>query len=141
MIVGIGTDLCDTRRVEAALTRHGERFARRILGDHEWPVFLARREQSALRGVRYLASRFAVKEAFSKAIGTGIRHPMTWQACETVSTDSGKPHLLLGGALQPWFAQQGWQAHVSISDDSDHVLAFVVVEHAAAVSLSPLMPE
>lgn len=128
MIVGIGTDLCDVRRVEVALTRHGDRFARRILGDHEWPVFLARREQSAQRGVRFLASRFAVKEAFSKAIGTGIRYPMTWQACETVSSDSGRPQLELRGALQTWFASQHWQAHVSISDDKEHVLAFVVVE-------------
>jgi len=135
MIVGIGTDLCDTRRVEAALTRHGERFARRILGDHEWPLFLTRREQSAQRGVRFLASRFAVKEAFSKAIGTGMRHPMTWQTCETVSTDSGQPQLKLGGELHTWFAQQHWQAHVSISDDSHHVLAFVVIENA------PCLPE
>jgi holo-[acyl-carrier-protein] synthase len=135
MIVGIGTDLCDTRRVEAALTRHGERFARRILGDHEWPVFLARREQSALRGVRYLASRFAVKEAFSKAIGTGIRHPMGWHVCETVSEESGKPQLVLSGDLSTWFTQRQWQAHVSISDDSDHVLAFVVIEN------SRLLPE
>lgn len=128
MIVGIGTDLCDVRRVEAALTRHGERFARRILGDSEWQVFLQRQALSNQRGVHFLASRFAVKEAFSKAIGTGIRHPMSWQSCEAMPSDSGKPQLVLGGALQSWFASQHWQAHVSISDDNDHVLAFVVVE-------------
>jgi len=128
MIVGIGTDLCDTRRVQAALDRHGDRFARRILGDQEWPLFEQRRDQSVLRGTRFLASRFAVKEAFGKAMGTGIRAPMGWQRCETLSQDSGKPELVLNGELKTLFEDQGWRAHVSISDDSDHVLAFVVLE-------------
>lgn len=128
MIVGIGTDLCDTRRVQAALERHGERFAQRILGEQELRLFQERQQQSSARGVRFLASRFAVKEAFSKAIGTGVRYPMTWRNCETISAANGQPQLRLGGELHTWFDQQGWSAHVSIADDADHVLAFVVVE-------------
>jgi holo-[acyl-carrier protein] synthase len=136
MIVGIGTDLCETRRVQAALSRHGDRFARRILGDHEWPLFQERQRQSATKGLRFLASRFAVKEAFSKAIGTGVRHPMTWRNCETVSAENGQPQLVLGGDLRTWFEQRGWSAHVSIADEVNHVLAFVLVE--TRLNLNPL---
>jgi holo-[acyl-carrier protein] synthase len=128
MIVGIGTDLCDTRRIQAALDRHGERFAKRILGDQEWGLFQQRRAQSAVRGTRFLASRFAVKEAVGKAMGTGIRAPMGWQRCETLLSDNGKPELVFSGTLKMLFERQGWRAHVSISDDGNHVLAFVVLE-------------
>ena len=91
MIFGIGTDICDIRRIEAALARRGDRFAEKVLGARELAVFRARRERAAARGVRYLATRFSAKEAFSKAIGLGLRLPMTWRACEIVNAASGKP--------------------------------------------------
>jgi pyridoxine 5-phosphate synthase len=72
MIVGIGTDVCSIDRIAAALKRHGDRFAQRVLGPEEWRVFEARRARVATRGLSYLATRFAAKEAFSKAIGLGI---------------------------------------------------------------------
>ena len=81
MIYGIGTDLCDIRRMRDALARRGERFAEKVLGPTELEVFRARRARSEVRGVAYLATRFSAKEAFSKAIGLVMRIPMNWRAC------------------------------------------------------------
>ncbi|NDF65760.1 MAG: holo-[acyl-carrier-protein] synthase, partial [Betaproteobacteria bacterium] len=82
MIYGIGTDICDVRRIRASLDRHGERFAAKILSDHEMATWRQRSARWPERGVRYLATRFSAKEAFSKAIGLGMRMPMTWRLCE-----------------------------------------------------------
>ncbi len=128
MIYGIGTDVCDIRRVAAALDRRGERFAGKVLGPHEIEVYRARRARLAARGVAYLATRFAAKEAFSKAIGLGLRLPMAWRDCELVKAASGQPQIRLHGALAAWFAARGLAAHVSVSDESDMATAFVVVE-------------
>ncbi len=128
MIYGVGTDVCDIRRIEAALQRHGERFARRILGPHEIEVFRARSAKVSARGVRYLATRFSAKEAFSKAVGLGLRMPMTWRSCEIVKAASGKPEIRLHGDLATWFEAQGLRAHVSLTDESDYAASFVVVE-------------
>ena len=128
MIYGVGTDICDVRRIANVLARRGERFAERVLGPHEIEVYRARRAQFAERGVRYLATRFSAKEAFSKAIGLGMRTPMTWRGCEIVKQKSGKPEILLHGALAEWCAARGLSAHVSVSDESDYAASFVVVE-------------
>jgi len=128
MIYGIGTDICDIRRVAATLGRRGERFAEKVLGPHEIEVFRARRAKLEARGVAYLATRFAAKEAFSKAIGLGMRLPMTWRDCEVVKAPSGKPQIRLHGALRAWFEAHGLTAHVSVSDESGYACAFVVVE-------------
>ena len=128
MIFGIGTDVCDIRRIAAALDRRGERFAERVLGPNEFDVFKARQAKFPSRGVAYLATRFAAKEAFSKAIGLGLRLPMSWRDCEVVNAGSGQPQIRLHGALADWFAARGLAAHVSLSDESDVATAFVVVE-------------
>ena len=128
MIYGIGTDLCDIRRIRAALQRHGERFAEKVLGPNEIEVFRARRARVEARGVAYLATRFSAKEAFSKAIGLGLRSPMRWRDCETLNRPSGQPEIRLHGALAAWFDQQGLVAHVSLTDESDYATSFVVVE-------------
>ena len=128
MIYGIGTDLCDIRRVQATLERRGERFAQKVLGPHEMAVFRERWARTPQRGVRYLATRFAAKEAFSKAIGLGMRMPMTWRACEVVKARSGKPEIELHGALADWCSARQLRAHVSVSDEMDYASAFVVVE-------------
>ena len=80
MIFGIGTDVCDVRRIRASLQRHGERFALRILSDRELTVWRSRSARWPERGLRYLATRFSAKEAFSKAVGLGMRLPMTWRS-------------------------------------------------------------
>jgi holo-[acyl-carrier protein] synthase len=128
MIYGIGTDICDVRRIAGVLARRGERFAERVLGPHEIEVYRARSAQFAERGVRYLATRFSAKEAFSKAIGLGMRTPMTWRRCEIVKQKSGKPEIRLHGALAEWCTARGLSAHVSVSDESDYAASFVVVE-------------
>jgi holo-[acyl-carrier protein] synthase len=128
LIVGIGTDICDVRRIAAALQRRGERFAARVLGPQEINVFRARGARVEARGIAYLATRFSAKEAFSKAIGLGMRLPMTWRDCEIVNETSGKPRIHLHGALKAWFDARGLCAHVSVSDESSYACAFVVVE-------------
>ena len=128
MIFGVGTDICDVRRIRAVLARRGDRFAERVLGPHELGVFHARRAQLEERGIRYLATRFSAKEAFSKAIGFGMRTPMTWRGCEIVKRPSGKPEIRLHGALAEWFAQRRLVAHVSVTDEADYAASFVVVE-------------
>ena len=128
MIFGVGTDICDVRRIRAVLARRGEAFAERVLGAHEIEVFRSRRRQFEERGIRYLATRFSAKEAFSKAVGLGMRTPMTWRGCEIANLASGKPEIRLHGALADWFAVRGLVAHVSVSDETDYAATFVVVE-------------
>ena len=128
MIYGIGTDLCDMRRIEATLARRGERFVERVLGPAEQQVFHARRARAEARGVRFLATRFSAKEAFSKAIGLGIRWPMAWRYCEILNEPSGKPVLRLSGELADWFAARSLVGHVTVTDETDYAASFVVVE-------------
>ncbi len=128
MIVGIGTDLCDIRRVQETLNRRGDRFAQKVLGDQEYAVYTQRGARLPLRGLRYLATRFSAKEAFSKAVGLGIRTPMTWRGCEILNAPSGKPLIVLNGALAQWFDSRDWMAHVTVTDEGDYASAFVVVE-------------
>ncbi len=128
MIVGIGTDICDIRRVQTTWERQGERFARKVLSDAEFEVWQARSVRWTQRGVRYVATRFSAKEAFSKAIGLGMRMPMTWQRCEIANLPSGKPVIVLHDELKTWFEAQGWVAHVSVTDETEYAASFVVVE-------------
>ena len=128
MIVGIGTDICDIRRISSTFDRRGDRFAQRVLGAAELRIFQARRARTPARGARFLATRFSAKEAFSKAIGLGIRSPMTWRSCEILNEPSGKPFVQLSGALAEWFDARGWVAHVTVSDETDYAASFVVVE-------------
>ena len=128
MIYGIGTDVCDIRRISGALERHGERFALKILSAAEMKTFRARSARLPERGVRYLATRFSAKEAFSKAIGLGMRLPMWWTRCEITNLASGQPTLKLHGDLLDWFNQQDLVAHVSLSDESEYATSFVIVE-------------
>jgi holo-[acyl-carrier-protein] synthase len=128
VIYGVGTDVCDLRRIAATLARRGERFAEKVLGPNEIEVFRARRAKVEARGVSYLATRFSAKEAFSKAIGLGMRSPMTWRDCEVVNAMTGRPQIRLHGALATWFAARHLQAHVSVSDEAELATSFVVVE-------------
>jgi holo-[acyl-carrier protein] synthase len=128
MIFGIGTDICDVRRIADTLARRGDRFAERVLGAREFEVFLQRRGRHELRATRYLATRFSAKEDFSKANGLGLRLPMTWRSCEVLNASSGKPEVHLNGALADWFEARGLRAQVSVTDESDYAASFVVVE-------------
>ncbi len=124
MIVGIGTDLVEIVRVERALERHGDRFARKILVAREYQRFAAHRRPAA-----YLAKRFAAKEAFSKAMGTGIRAPVNWQNLGVVNHASGRPYFELSEALAELVRRRGIRSvHVSLTDERGMAAAFVVLE-------------
>lgn len=128
MIYGIGTDILQTSRIKAALAKYGDRFAERILGPEEMVKYLGRKAKVESRGVNFLATRFAAKEAFSKAIGLGMRMPMTWRAMQTLNAPSGKPEVVCSGTLKIWMEQQGLTAQVSITDEAEYAVAFVIVE-------------
>jgi len=128
MIFGIGTDVCDIRRIRASLDRHGDRFALKILSDAEFATFKARGVRWPDRAVNYLATRFSAKEAFSKAIGLGMRMPMTWRHCEIAKAESGKPEIVLHGELKTWFEARQLTAHVTVTDETDYAASFCVVE-------------
>jgi holo-[acyl-carrier protein] synthase/beta-N-acetylhexosaminidase len=128
MIYGIGTDICDVRRIRASLERHGDRFADKILSEAEFATWKARGQRWPERGVRYLATRFSAKEAFSKAIGLGMRMPMTWRLCEIAKMPSGAPTIVLHGVLKEWFEARHLSAHVSVTDETDYAASFCVVE-------------
>lgn len=128
MIYGIGTDICDVRRIRESLARHGERFAAKVLTDAEFKVWQARSARWPERGLRYLATRFSAKEAFSKAIGLGMRMPMTWRACEIANERTGKPVVVLHGELKAWFDAQSLTAHITVTDETDYAASFCVVE-------------
>ena len=140
-IYGIGTDICDIRRIRAAWERHGERFALKILSEAEMQTFRARSARWSDRGVRYLATRFSVKEAFSKAIGLGMRMPMSWRLCEIGKLPSGQPVIVLHGGLKEWFDAKNLSAHITVTDESEYAASFCVVEtgapHSVPVSLAP----
>lgn len=128
MIYGIGTDICDVRRIQASLTRHGERFAKRVLSDGEFATWQRRSQRWPERGVRYLATRFSAKESFSKAIGLGMVMPMTWRHCEINNLPSGQPVVVLHGALKDWFDSRQLSAHITVTDETDYAASFCVVE-------------
>jgi holo-[acyl-carrier-protein] synthase len=127
-IYGIGTDICDVRRIRASLQRHGQRFAEKILSDAELATWQARSARWPERGIRYLATRFSAKEAFSKAIGLGIRQPMSWRLCEVNKLPSGQPVILLHGKLKDWFEARRLKVHISVTDETDYAASFCVVE-------------
>lgn len=137
MIHGIGTDICDIRRIAATFERQGERFARKVLSDAEFAVWQHRNARWPHRGLRFLATRFSAKEAFSKAIGLGMRLPMTWRHCEIANLPSGQPVIVLHGALKTWFEAQALSAHVTVTDETDYAASFVVVERPDVPPIGP----
>ena len=94
-IYGIGTDVVQVSRVAAVMERTNGRFAEKVLGPDELRIYHARNARSQVRGLAFLATRFSVKEAFSKAIGLGMRWPMTWRALQTLNEPSGRPTVSL----------------------------------------------
>ena len=132
MIYGIGTDICDVRRIRASLEKHGDRFAAKVLSDQEFKIWKARSARWPERGLRYLATRFSAKEAFSKAIGLGMRMPMSWKLCEISNEKSGKPVIVLHGVLKEWFEARALCTHISVTDETDYAASFCVVENQSS---------
>ena len=124
MIYGIGTDLVDIKRIENALFRYGDRFLHRILAEEEVAAYA-----ESAQPARFLAKRFAAKEAFSKAWGTGIGEAVGWHDVAVTHDARGKPLIAPSIAMSAKFAAANiTAAHVSISDEAGHALAFVVIE-------------
>lgn len=128
MILGIGSDLCDIRRIEKSLARFEERFTHRVFTEGE----RAKSDRRATRGASY-ARRFAAKEACSKALGTGMRDGVFWRDMEVVNLPSGRPTMrLTGGAARRLreMTPPGFEAviHISLTDDPPLAQAFVVIE-------------
>ena len=123
MIHGIGTDIVHIARMRAACERHGERFARRVLAADELPDYAA-----AVDPPRMLAKRFAAKEAFAKALGTGVVKPATLHAIRVANDAVGKPFFRYNDELTAYLATRGLRAHLSLSDEADYVVAFAVLE-------------
>ncbi|MCB1668668.1 MAG: holo-ACP synthase [Pseudomonadales bacterium] len=122
MIVGIGTDIVQVARIISVLERQGRAFAERVLCGSELAIFDRKKQQAA-----YLAKRFAAKEAASKALGTGIGK-VSWQDMEITNNGNGAPLLNLSGAAARRLSDLGGsQALISLSDEKDYVVAFVVL--------------
>jgi len=124
VILGVGTDLVEIHRIEKALARYGERFAQRVLVEQELEQFRRQKKPAA-----WLAKRFAAKEAFSKAMGTGIHFPVNWHNVSVANAPSGKPQLCFSEPLAALMTQRGIRhAHVSLTDEISLAFAFVVIE-------------
>lgn len=123
MVMAIGTDIVSTARIQAALERTGRKFAQRILTEFEMTQF-----DVAIHKAAFLAKRFAAKEAAAKALGTGIGRGISWQQMHIEHDELGAPLLILSGAAAQRQTDLGSQrAHISIADELDQALAFVVL--------------
>ena len=124
MIFGIGVDLVETPRIERLLKQYGDRFARRVLTELEWPGY-----QRSNKPVLFVANRFAAKEAFSKAMGTGFRYPVTLQNISVVQNKLGKPGYVLSEALTAVINEHEITAHhLTISDEKSMACAVAIIE-------------
>lgn len=130
MIYGIGIDVVEPRRVARLMDKYGERFARRVLTPVEWPAY-----RKTVKPVLFLANRFAAKEAFSKAMGTGFHYPVTLQCISVVQNAAGKPGLAFHPDLERLVQSRGIVGHhLTISDEASLACACVVLETISEVS-------
>jgi len=126
MIHGIGTDIVSIRRMDELHARFGRRLAERILAPEEREDYDRATDKDS-----FLAKRFAAKEAFAKAAGSGMRSPVHFGAIRVTHDALGRPGLAWGPELSAWLAQRGIAAaHLSLSDERDYAVAFVVLEKA-----------
>lgn len=124
MIYGIGADVVEPTRIARSLEKYGDRFARRILTDDEWPEYT-----KSAKPVKFIANRFAAKEAFSKAMGTGLRHPVSLNYIGVTHDALGKPSFQFHPELEQMIKNEGIiNFHLSISDETNMTCAFVVLE-------------
>lgn len=123
MIYGIGTDIVAVKRLQGMWDRHGDKALEKLLAPQEIAEFT----RAANKG-RFLAKRFAAKEAFSKALGTGVRPPAVLPAIAVGHDELGKPILVFCGQLAEMIETQGLKAHLSLSDEADYAIAYVILE-------------
>ena len=124
MIYGIGIDVVEPHRIARLLEKYGDRFAHRVLTEREWPGYT-----KTINRVFFIANRFAAKEAFSKAMGTGFRYPVTLQCISIVQDRRGKPGFEFHPRLQKMVEDEGIKGHhITISDEKSLACACVVLE-------------
>ena len=124
MIYGVGTDLVDIERVKKILSKNRDGFVKRVLSDHEQALFANKGDSAA-----YFAKRFAAKEAFAKALGSGIGRVVSFQDLTVRNNENGKPHFIPSEKLRQYLVENNIkQAHLSISDEIQNAIAFVVLE-------------
>ena len=124
MIYGVGTDIVNIERIQKVILKNREGFIKRVLTEHEQALFANKADSAA-----FCAKRFAAKEAFSKALGTGIGRAVSFQDLTIRNNDNGKPHFIPSEKLRLYLLEKGVkQAHLSISDESQYAVAFVVLE-------------
>ena len=124
MIYGVGTDLVNIERVKKILAKNRDGFVKRVLSEHEQALFANKADSAA-----YFAKRFAAKEAFAKALGTGIGRVVSFQDLTIRNNENGKPHFIPSEKLRQYLVEKNIkQAHLSISDESQNAIAFVVLE-------------
>ena len=124
MIYGIGTDIVSIDRIQNILNKNRDGFINRVLTEHEKALFANKADSAA-----FCAKRFAAKEAFSKALGTGIGRIVSFQDLTVRSNEHGKPYFMPSEKLRLYLQEKGIKhGHLSISDESQNALAFVVLE-------------
>jgi holo-[acyl-carrier protein] synthase len=128
MIYGIGSDLVQISRIAATLKKTDERFAEKILGAEELIEYQQRYAKVDGRGLQYLCNRFAAKEAFSKAMGLGMRVPVNWHGVQILNDENGAPYVVANGQLLAYMEHHQLTVKVSLSDEVDYSLAFIIVE-------------
>ncbi len=128
MIYGIGTDIVQINRIAGVVARTNGRFITRILGVEEQQQYHARAARCAERGLAFLASRFAAKEAFVKALGLGMRQPMTWHAMQTLNEPNGRPQIVVDAKLAAWLQARRIEVHVTLSEEKEYAVAYVLAE-------------
>lgn len=128
MIYGVGCDVVELSRVADVMAERGDRFAKRILSEAEWATYEKRRTLSDGRGLAFVATRWAAKEAISKALGTGISGDVTFQSMIITHLESGAPTVSFADPLKHRLGEEGIRVHVSITDEKNVVAAFAVAE-------------
>ena len=124
MIYGVGTDIVNIDRIQKIILKNREGFIKRVLTDHEQALFANKADSAA-----FCAKRFAAKEAFSKALGTGIGKVVSFQDLTVRNNENGKPHFIPSEKLRLYLLEKGIKkAHLSISDESQNAVAFVILE-------------
>jgi len=123
-ILGLGTDIVEMARIEAVVARSGDRLAKRVLSPNEWALY-----ETHQQPVRFLAKRFAVKEAAAKALGTGIRNGLAFNQFEVFNDELGKPSLRLWGEAERLAERMGVRSvHVTLADERHYACATVIIE-------------
>ncbi|MFZ9130801.1 MAG: holo-ACP synthase [Methylophilaceae bacterium] len=124
MIFGIGNDVVEIERIKKIYEKFGDHFAKRILNAEEYDIFRSKKNQ-----IQFLAKRFAAKEAFSKALGIGFRHPVTFHGIQVINNLMGQPYLVLDKKINAYLKQQHIiRYHLSISDEKRIASAVVILE-------------